>query len=97
MLEKDIENRFVRYARKRGCRAVKFADPASPGGPDRLVLCPKGKSFFVEFKRPGEQPRANQLAYHRMLEKLGHDVFVSDDFEHAKGLLDDFLTTFVST
>ena len=94
-LEKDIEGAFVRYARRQGCEAIKFADPARRGAPDRIVLCPRGCLFFIEFKRRDQKPRPEQLIYHRVLTKLGYDVFVIDDYQDAKQLLDGFLASFV--
>lgn len=90
-LEKDIEKRFVNYAQKHKCLAVKFADPSKIGAPDRLILAPKGIIFFIEFKRPGEKPNPHQLLYHNMLYNLGFQTYICDSFEKAKTVLDKVL------
>jgi hypothetical protein len=87
-LEKDIEKRFCEYAKAQGCYPIKFEDPARRGAPDRMVLCPGGKVFFVEFKRKGETLRHEQAVYIKRLLDLGHDADIVDCFEDAKCILD---------
>jgi hypothetical protein len=52
--------------------------------PDRLFLIPGKGLFFVEFKRPGEKPRADQKREHVRLRNKGYDVYVIDTFEDFK-------------
>ena len=59
--------------------APKFTSPGFDGMPDRLILLPFGKFAFAELKAPGKKPRPLQLARHRMLRKLGFQVYVLDD------------------
>ena len=44
---------------------------------------------MVEVKAPGEKPRALQLSRHRLLEKLGFQVYVLDAPEQIGGILDE--------
>ena len=60
ILEKEIEDRFVKYAASKGCMAIKFSIPGRRYAPDRIVLCPGGHVFFIEFKRPGKKPDEGQ-------------------------------------
>jgi hypothetical protein len=90
-LEKEIEDKFCEYAREKGCEPIKFKDPSRRDAPDRMVLCPGGRTIFFEFKRPGEKPRYGQLQYHRALENLGFFVCVESDLVRAKYSLDYFL------
>jgi hypothetical protein len=78
-LESEIEKKFCDKALQHGFYAVKFRDPSRTGAPDRMVMCPGGYVFFVEFKRPGEKPRPDQLLYHENLRSLGFDVYVLTD------------------
>lgn len=59
VLEKNIEQTVVDWAKEHGFLAlkVKFVDN---GYPDRLFISPSGHTIFIEFKRPGEQPRPLQ-------------------------------------
>jgi hypothetical protein len=59
--------------------APKFISPGFDGMPDRLVLLPMGRIAFVEVKAPGCKPRPLQEARHRMLTRLGFQVYVLDD------------------
>lgn len=87
MLERVIENYFVAETKKRGAYALKVVVLAWRGWPDRLVLAAGARIFFVEFKRPGEKPRANQLAIHRLLRRLGFRVYVVASVTRAKAVL----------
>jgi excisionase family DNA binding protein len=86
-LEKEIERRFCEYAKSKGCYPMKCNDPARRGANDRLVLVPGGKVAFVEFKRPGEEPRKDQIAYHQALWKMGFMSTVIDDVQEGETLI----------
>lgn len=57
--ENAIERLFCKRVSEAGGLALKFTSPSYRGVPDRLVLF-KGKAFFAEIKRPGEQLRKLQ-------------------------------------
>jgi len=50
LLEKDIEKRFVTEAKKAGCLIYKFVSPGNTGVPDRILITPEGRVWFVELK-----------------------------------------------
>lgn len=77
MLEKNIEHFLVREIEKKGGQALKFNSSKS-GMPDRLILMPGGKAYFVETKAPGEKPRPLQKKRISELRKLGFQVDVID-------------------
>lgn len=93
-LEKEEERLFKEGAKRLGCLAVKFVDPAKTGAPDRMVFCPNGKTVFFEFKRPGEPPRRDQREYQQGLREFGFHVIVvtsaKEALAHLKVLLDEF-------
>lgn len=68
--------------------ALKFVSPGFDGMPDRLVLLPDGKIAFVEVKAQGKKPRSLQLARHRLLRKLGFQVYIIDNVDQIGGMLD---------
>lgn len=78
MLEKQIEKKFSEKCIKIGGRAFKFVSPGVNGVPDRIVLMPKGKIVFVEFKAPGKKLRPLQEKRKEELEALGFKVYVID-------------------
>lgn len=80
-LESYIERKFVDYIRSVGGMALKLDAMSCAGIPDRLVVLPDGKMFFVELKQPGKKPRPIQLKRHADLRKLGFDVYVVDSLD----------------
>ena len=93
MRESELEKKFKSQVKKAGGVVFKFVSPGFDGMPDRLVLMPKRKAFFVEVKRPGEKPRALQIARHRMLSSFGFEVFVVDSIEKIDEVINAIQTT----
>ena len=77
-LESSIERALVRVAKSLGCLAYKLHER---GAPDRLFITPRNQMFFVEFKRPGVKPRAEQEYEHARLRARGLAVYVVDSRE----------------
>ena len=94
--ERDVEHTLVTEAKKHGGMAPKFVSPGTVGMPDRIVLLPEGRMGFVELKAPGKKVRAVQAKRHRDLEKLGYRVWVVDNKESAKEVIDAVQGTRVS-
>ena len=89
MREKVIEQKLAAAIKKAGGIALKFVSPGFDGMPDRLLLLPDGKIAFVEVKAPGKKPRPLQLARHRLLRKLGFQVYIIDNADQIGGMLDE--------
>ena len=85
--EREIEAFLRKMVIKQGGLCLKFVSPAWEGAPDRIILFPGGKIFFVEVKRPGERPRPLQLKRHEELRKLGFSVYVIDGKEQVRDLI----------
>jgi hypothetical protein len=92
MREKTIEKKLVQAVKATGGIAPKFVSPGFDGMPDRIVLLPSGYIAFVELKAPGEKPRPLQLARHKLLRRLGFQVYVLDDEQQIGGVLDGIRT-----
>lgn len=81
MREKKIEQKLVTAVKKHGGICPKFVSPGFDGMPDRLLLLPHGRFAFVEVKAPNQKPRPLQLSRHRLLRRLGFQVYVLDTLE----------------
>lgn len=81
MREKKIEQKLVTAVKKNGGICPKFVSPGFDGMPDRLLLLPHGRFAFVEVKAPNQKPRPLQLSRHRLLRRLGFQVYVLDALE----------------
>ena len=85
MLESTLEGRCRLWAlSQHSVKSRKLYK--SIGDPDRIFF-KAGKLIFVEFKRPGEKPRAIQVHVHNTLRLDGFDVFVIDNFEDFKKII----------
>ncbi len=91
MIESDIENAFVEYAKDRGCLAVKLRVDGQIGFPDRSVFTPNGV-FFIEFKKPGGRLSISQQAWISKIQEFGFQCFVIDELDEAKQRLNAFLS-----
>lgn len=88
MLEKKIEKTVCDYAKSKGFLAYKFTSPARAAVPDRLMISPMGKVFFVEFKAEGKKATPAQLREHDRLRTNRVEVFVVDNVTQGKGVVD---------
>ena len=74
--------------RKKGL-CLKWVSPGFTGVPDRIVILPNGKIFFVEVKRPGlkdgRSPRQKRVA--QQLTDLGCTVLRVSSMEDLDGYL----------
>ena len=89
LYERTIEQELAARTRAMGGIAPKFTSPGFDGMPDRLVLLPRGRMGFVELKAPGRKPRPLQLARHRLLRRLGFNVYVIDGIEQIDSVLEE--------
>lgn len=81
MLESKVEDHFVSCANARGGEVRKLAYIGRRGAPDRLLILPYGRVFFVELKRPYGKPEHHQSREHYRLRRIGADVRVLDTLE----------------
>lgn len=89
MREKEIEKRLVAEVKKKGGICPKFVSPGFDGMPDRIILLPKGRMAFAELKVPGKKPRPLQFSRHKLLRKLGFQVYVIDDIRNIIEVIDE--------
>ena len=85
--EKVIERKLVAEVKAAGGWAIKLLATQVTGLPDRMVLLPEGRMFFVELKSTGKRPSNIQEFVHEKLRGLGFRVYVIDSKEAAEALL----------
>lgn len=88
MLEARIEYRLKKEIEKLGGKCYKWRSPGNIGVPDRIVLMPNGKVFFIELKTVYKKPRPVQIKQMNALRELGFNVMVLDSIEEVQAFLD---------
>ncbi len=78
MNEKTLEKKLKKEVQERGGKALKFFSPFESGWPDRIVLLPYERIYWVELKSTGKKLTALQEIRKRELESLGFCVFIVD-------------------
>lgn len=85
--ERDVERRLTSSVKKLGGKCIKLSSANEEGLPDRMVLLPGGKIFFVELKRTTGILSVMQLYQHKIFRKLGQRVYVPKNKEAVDALL----------
>lgn len=75
MRERVVERRLTEQIKAVGGWSVKLL-PSVAGLPDRIVLLPGGRIFFVELKSPSGRLSTVQEVIHHKLQNLGFTVHV---------------------
>ncbi len=79
MLEKDVEQHLCKRVKSElHGWALKFVSPGQNGVPDRIVLVPMGRIYFVETKAPGKKLRKLQEWVCGLIRGLGFAVLRLD-------------------
>lgn len=92
--EEDIESDFVKYAKSKGCKAYKLIILGRRSFPDRTILCPEARVFFIEFKKKDKPLTPAQDKVRKILISFGFKYYVCDEKGQAETLLDEFLDDF---
>lgn len=79
MNEKLIEKKLKKLVEKLGGLCLKIFSPWFTGLPDRLILLPGKRIYWVETKSTGKELSARQKVVRRIFAKLGFEVDVIDD------------------
>lgn len=58
--ERDVEAWLRRQIENLGGKAMKFISPGNNGVPDRIVILPAGRIWFIELKKEGGRPSGIQ-------------------------------------
>lgn len=77
-MEKLFERKLRETVSRLGGLAIKLYSPSFTGLPDRLVLMPGGRLWFVELKSPGKKQTPRQLIVAEIFRRLGFVILVID-------------------
>lgn len=88
MLESDIEDKIIAYAKSLGGRCEKLILATKRGFPDRTIFLPNGKVLFMEVKKPDGVVSPHQARWLKRLEKLNIPATAVWSFEEAKEFID---------
>lgn len=91
ILEKDVEAKLGKVAKRHGGLALKWVCPGWAGVPDRIVLLPHGRIYFIELKRPDGRASERQKWWANKLRGLGFDCFFLLSAEDVRSF-DEYLT-----
>ena len=87
MRERDIEDALVRRATEIGGEVRKVRWIGRRGAPDRVVMLPGGRLYWVELKRPGQKAEPHQAREHERMRGMGQRVLIIDSFAGIEALL----------
>lgn len=85
MLESEVEKKLCKRVKEElHGRAFKWVSPGQNGVPDRIVLVPMGRIYFVETKAPGKKLRRLQKLVRGLIQELGFVVLRIDTLEKVE-------------
>lgn len=85
MLESEVEKKLCKRVKEElHGRAFKWVSPGQNGVPDRIILVPMGRIYFVETKAPGKKLRKLQERVRGLIQKLGFVVLRIDTLEKVE-------------
>lgn len=78
MIEFDIESYLVSRVDALGGEVRKVKWIGRRGAPDRFVMLPDRRAFWVELKAPGQKARPHQSREHARMRAMGEIVHMID-------------------
>lgn len=85
ILESKLKSDGSKLLTKWGWLVVHIIQSNLNGWPDTQIFR-KGRTLFIEWKRPGEEPRQLQLYRHRKLREQGFEVLIVHYLEELSHL-----------
>lgn len=87
MLERDIEAYIVAQVYFLGGEVRKVKWIGRRGAPDRFVMLPGRRAFWVELKAPGQKAKPHQIREHARMRAMGEIVHVIDSIADVDEVL----------
>ena len=87
--ESEIEVYLVKSVKSKNGLCMKWTSPGNAGVPDRIVIVPGGKVYFVELKAEGKKENLSPLQRNFMnkLKNLNCDVRVIASFQEVEDFI----------
>ncbi|WMZ82782.1 VRR-NUC domain-containing protein [Staphylococcus pseudintermedius] len=76
MKETNLEQYLVKEIKKENGLCLKWVSPGTKGVPDRIIIMPDGKTYFVEMKQNKGRIDPLQKYMHKQFNLRGHKVYV---------------------
>lgn len=76
MKETKLEQYLVKEIKKENGLCLKWMSPGAKGVPDRIIIMPGGKTYFVEMKQVSGRIDPLQKYVHKQFTQRGHKVYV---------------------
>lgn len=97
--EKEIEAYLVRSVKNKNGLCMKWTSPGNAGVPDRIIMIPGGKVYFVELKAEGKKENLSPLQknFIRKLKSLNCDVRVIASFKEVDNFIKEVIHDEVSS
>lgn len=87
--EKVLEKSLKTAIEKLGGWCLKLWSISFTGLPDRMILLPGARIYFVELKSEGEKPNPRQTWVHNKLRTFGFKVYWIDTNDKLKNFLNE--------
>ena len=91
ILESRLEDKVLKISNSLRCLCIKLVAVGLYGFPDRTIICPGSRIFFVELKQEGKKEKKRQAWWHRTLRRYGFKVYVVDRVAQFEKILKEFL------
>lgn len=87
--ERDIEKWLCDQVKKLGGHAYKFVSPGCDGVPDRIIILPPGRVYFVELKTDRGRLTPIQVWQLDRLDALGCQVRTIRGMDEARSFIEE--------
>lgn len=97
--ESEIEAHLVKSVKSKNGLCMKWTSPGNAGVPDRIVIVPGGKVYFVELKAEGKKENLSPLQRNFMnkLKNLNCDIRVIASFQEVEDFVKEVVPNEVYT
>lgn len=90
--ENQLEEKLRKKIKELGGIALKFVSPGCAGVPDRIILMPQGKIYFVEMKSPRGEVNPIQKYVFEKFEEVGFKVHILNSDDAIKNFLEKIIS-----